>query len=205
MRFVTGHAGIEAGNPPVPQGWRRINAPRPWVSYLLAGVAGVVLISVLLGVLIATSLVTADFDVSDVEAPTPWGAVVVALIGYIPLHEVLHAAGHPGCGLSLQTVMVIWPARLRFGVYYAGCMSRRRWLWMRAAPLVFLSSVPAALLILSYLVPMSNAWLVFLQVLLLVNGLGAGGDVVAMLLVRQQVPAEAQICFLGGRAYWRAR
>lgn len=204
MRFVLGHAAIEAEDTPPPEGWRRIDSPRPWVSYVLAGLAGLGLVNTLFCVLIAMSVVTTDYDLSDTESPTPWGAVILALLIYIPLHEFLHAAGHPGFGLSPQTVMVVWPARLRFGVYYDGCMSRRQWLRMRATPLVWLSLLPAGLLVVSYLVPMANPWLVFLQVLMLVNGLGAGGDAVAMILVRRQVPPSAQMCFLGGKAYWHA-
>lgn len=203
MRFVFGHAAIEAEDAPPPEGWRRIDSPRLGVSYLLAGLAGLALVNISCWGLMAMSAITAQ-NLSDPEAPPSWGVQVLTLLLYIPLHEFLHAVGHPGFGLSPQTVMVVWPARLRLGVYYDGCMSRRRWLLMRAAPLIGLSLAPTALLVVSYLVPMPNPWLILLQVLMVVNGLGAGGDIVAMILVRRQVPAEAQICFWHGKAYWHA-
>jgi hypothetical protein len=99
--------------------------------------------------------------------------------------------------------MVIWPTKLRFGVYYEGCMTRGRWLAMRLAPLVCLSVVPVMLLTLFEVVPASFALETFLQVLMLVSGIGSGGDVIAVIWVLFQVPARADICFCSGRAYWR--
>lgn len=138
-----------------------------------------------------------------VDASAPMGVVLLALFLYIPLHELLHAAWHPKRGLTPQTVLVIWPAKLRFGVYYEGCMTRRRWLIMRIAPLIFLSILPAGLLALFHFVRVAFALEIFLQVLMLVNGIGSGGDVVAVAWVLRQVPAEGLICFYGGKAYWR--
>jgi hypothetical protein len=135
---------------------------------------------------------------------TPWSVVVMALLLFVPLHELLHAIWHPQQGMSAQTVMVIWPAKLRFGVYYEGCMTRRRWLLMRLAPLMFLSVLPAGLLTLFHYVPVAFALEIFLQVMMLVNGIGSGGDVVAVIWVLFQVPSKAQICFCGGKAYWRS-
>jgi hypothetical protein len=37
----------------------------------------------------------------------------------------------------------------------------------------------------------------------LVNGIGSGGDVIAVIWVLFQVPQKATICFSGGKAYWR--
>jgi hypothetical protein len=74
---------------------------------------------------------------------------------------------------------------------------------MRTAPLVCLSVVPAGLLTLFQYVPTSFALDVFLQVLMLVNGIGSGGDLLAVIWVLLQVPARARVCFHSGKAYWR--
>ena len=74
---------------------------------------------------------------------------------------------------------------------------------MRLAPLLCLSVVPVLLLTLFKVVPAPFALEIFLQVLILVNGIGAGGDLVAVVWVLAQVPAGAEICFRGGKAYWR--
>jgi hypothetical protein len=128
----------------------------------------------------------------------------LALLLYIPLHELLHAIWHPQLGLSPQTVMVIWPRKLRFGVYYEGCMTRRRWLIMRLAPFIVLVVIPAGLLTLVQYVPVPFALETFLQIMMLVNGIGSGGDLVAVVWVLRQVPPKTQICFWGGKAYWRS-
>jgi hypothetical protein len=139
-----------------------------------------------------------------VGTSTPWGSVLMALLLFIPLHELLHTIWHPQLGLSSKTVMVIWPKKLRFGVYYEGCMTRRRWLLMRITPLMVLTVLPVGLLTLFRYLPVPFAFETFLQVMMLVNGIGSGGDVVAVIWVLFQVPSRAQIGFFSGKAYWRS-
>jgi len=166
------------------------------LGYLFAG---------LIGLAIPIVLCVWSIIVGGEAADTStWGVVVMALLLFIPLHELLHAIWHPQLGLSPQTVMVIWPRKLRFGVYYEGCMTRRRWLLMRLAPLMFLSVMPIGLLTLFHYVPGAFGLEIFLQVLMLVNGIGSGGDVVAVIWVLFQVPPKSQICFCGGKAYWKS-
>ncbi|MFZ5917150.1 MAG: DUF3267 domain-containing protein [Chloroflexota bacterium] len=197
----------EPDTSPVGENWHRIYSPGLRLGYLLAGVIGLAFPNLLCAWLIAVSMLERGGrgGRAAAEITTPWGAVIAALLLFIPLHELLHAIWHPGLGRSAQTVLVVWPARLRFGVYYDGCMTRRRWLLMRLAPLAFLSVGPVGLLTLFYFVPAPFGLKVFLQVLMLVNGIGSGGDLVAAIWVLFQVPPRAQICFRGGRAYWRAR
>ena len=138
------------------------------------------------------------------DAASPWVVVVVVLAVFIPLHEFLHLLGQPEWGRSSRSVVVVWPTKLRFGVYYEGCMSRRRWLGMRLAPLIVLSVLPAGLLALLQVQPLSAELEIGLQVLMVVNTLGSGGDILAAVVVLRQVPAAtAQMCFESGRAYWR--
>ena len=187
------------------EGWHRIHSPSSRLGYLLAGLVGFLFPNLLCAWLIIVSLLAAQSEGTEapVDAATPWGAVILALLLFIPLHELLHAAWHPQWGLSPQTVLVAWPAKLRFGVYYEGCMARRRWLLMRLAPLLFLSVLPAGLLGLFHWLPVAFALQIFLQVLMLVNGIGSGGDIVAVAWVLFQVPSGAQICTIEGKAYWR--
>ena len=163
--------------------WHRIHSPGLRLGYLLAGLFGLAFPNVLCVWLIMVSVLAEGSKRGEAAADTatPWGVVVMALLLFIPLHELLHAIWHPQQGMSSQTVMVIWPAKLRFGVYYEGCMTRRRWMLMRLAPLMFLSVMPAGLLTLFHYVPVAYGLEIFLQVLMLVNGLGSGGDVVAVI------------------------
>jgi hypothetical protein len=187
------------------QGWRTIRSPAGRRVYWLAGLAGLALFSGLCLLLSLWSLAVGDRGgyATMSESATPWRAMLIVLVAYIPLHELLHLLGQPGWGRSEQSVVVLWPARLRFGVYYEGCMSRRRWLAMRLAPTLVLSVLPVALLALMKLWPYSVEVEIGLQVLFLVNALGSGGDVIAALLVLRKVPPAGQLCFRAGRAYWR--
>ena len=52
--------------------------------------------------------------------------------------------------------------------------------------------------------PLSPDLEVGLSVLMTVNTLGSGADVIAAILVLSQVPPKACLCFRAGRAYWRS-
>ena len=209
MRFRFGNVPEEQGEPYPEEGLTRIHSPSSLLGYLLAGLVGLALPAVLFVGLAAISLYALASGAGEqvapatADRPTPWWPVVLALLLFVPLHELAHALVHPGLGLSPRTVVVLWPAKLRFGVYYEGCMTRRRWLVMRLAPLVGLSLIPVLLLALFKVVPASYATELYWQVLALVNMVGSGGDLVAAVWVLRQVPAGGEICFRGGKAYWR--
>lgn len=206
MRLHFGDLPAAAEPRPAPEGWHRIRSPGSGLGYLLAGIAGFVFpLLLILGLSILSLLVQpVESAATPVDAGTPWIAVILALLLFIPLHELSHALWHPDRGSSSRTALVLWPAKLRFGVYYEGCMTRRRWLAMRLAPLFLLSVLPAVLLALFYWLPVAYPLQVFFEVLLLVNGIGSGGDIIAAIWVLRQVPAGAGICFADGKAYWRA-
>ena len=187
----------------MPAKWQRIYSPGGWQAFLLAGVTGLIIPFFFVGLLVVVSVLDDGRNASSGGAIS-WIAVLLPLLLFIPAHEFLHALGYPGKGMSDRTTLVIWPIRLRIGVYYDGCLSRPRWIMMRLLPLILLSILPAALLVLFRYMPVSNHISIFLQLLMLVNGVGSGGDVVAVGYVWRQVPAGADICFHGGKAYWRA-
>ena len=204
MRFRLGNVPQGTDVPAEAEGWHRIHSPASRPGYLLAVSTGFLSFVVLCG---AASIVSALVGLaSGQEAPastSPLAGVIWALLLYIPVHELLHAVWHPRAGLSDRTVFVVWPARLNFGVYYDGCMSRGHWLRMRLAPFLFLSVAPALILAGLRTQPAPVAVTAFFEALILVNCIGSGGDIVAAVWVARQVPRNAHICFAGGRAYWR--
>jgi hypothetical protein len=179
MRFRLGDLSEAAPSLPQENGWHRVRGPGSRLGYVLAGVMGLALLCGLIGGLGTVSLLATPAEkVEPSQADTPWAAVVLILLLYIPAHELLHALWHPRFGFTPRTVVAVWPARLRFGVYYEGCMSRTRWLLMRATPFAALFLLPAGLLAWSTI---GNGGLglkveTCLQVLLLVNAIGSGGD-----------------------------
>ena len=205
MRLQLGDIPRMEGASPEALGWRPIRSPDARWSFWLAALVGLFLLNGLCVGLGTWLLVVADSTgmatVSDAAAP--WVVALVVLATHIPLHDSLHLLGQPGWGRSSRSVVVLWLSRLRFGVYYEGCMSRRRWLAMRLAPVVLLSVLPACLLALLQAQPVTPDLEVGLTVLMAVNALGSGGDVIAAVLVVAQVPPGACLCFRAGRAYWR--
>jgi hypothetical protein len=140
---------------------------------------------------------------SGAEETVPWWIVFPVLIVCIVMHELLHLIWHPGGGLSAQSLVLIWPRKFQFGVYYDGFMKRSRWLVMRLSPLVGLTLLPTLLLLLAYPSDLSFFWQQFTVLVILVNGLGAGSDLVASIIVARQVPAHGEIGIWNGRACWR--
>jgi len=205
VRLQLGEVPTSESVSPEARGWRVIYSPATRKIYWLAALAGLVLLGGLctgLGTwswLVANKAGMATAD----DATSPWITALVVLATFIPLHELFHLLGQPGWGMSSRSVLAVWPAKLRFGVYYEGCMSRRRWLGMRLAPFIVLSLLPACVVALLQLYPWTPDVQVGLQVMMLVNALGSGGDILAAVLVLRQVPAAAQMCFESGRAYWR--
>ena len=137
------------------------------------------------------------------EETIPWWIVFPVLIVCVVTHEFLHLIWHPGQGRSAWSLVLIWPRKFQFGVYYDGFMKRSRWLVMRLSPLVGLTLIPTLFLLLAYPSDLSFFWQQFIVLVILVNGLGAGSDLVAAIIVARQVPAQGEIGIWNGRACWR--
>jgi hypothetical protein len=206
MKIHVGNIPEIADFQPEAEGLQSIRGPKSSAGFLIAGLTGFLL---LFCPILVLCQFFSYFAIPSTEAlqgnqpPPPWGAVLLTLLLYIPLHELVHLVFHPRFGFSDESILILWPSKLRFGVYYEGCMSRTRWLLMRISPFVVLSILPAILLSIFQNVPFNNFLQTSLEVVMVVNGVGSGGDVIAMLLVLFQVPRSAVMCFRGGRAYWK--
>ncbi len=202
MRFVVNPPAPEGNTQPLPEGWSLIHQPRPRSALTMAIIAGLMLPVI---PIILTSLESCLFPITDtrpyVSIPA-WIPIPVVLVSLV-LHELLHLLGHPGGGLSPKSQVLVWPRKLQIGVFYDGFMPRRRWLAMRLAPLFGLTVLPALFLLIAYPFLISFFWQVFVALVILVNSLGAGGDLVAALIVVRQVPRTGEIGIWHGRACWR--
>ena len=205
MRLQWGEIPYSESVSPEARGLRVIHSPATRKIYWLAALAGLALLGGLCTGLSLWSWVVANKAgmATAGDAASPWITVLVVLATFIPLHELLHLVGQPGWGMSRRSVLAVWPSKLRFGVYFEGCMSRRRWLGMRLAPFLVLSVLPACVVAVLQLHPWTPDVEVGLQVMMVVNALGSGGDILAAVIVLRQVPAAAQMCFESGRAFWR--
>jgi hypothetical protein len=170
--------------------WRAIREPGPGRMQMVAlpvafGAASLVYLMV--GA--ATPLRFLDVD------PLVWVAGAVA---FVLLHELCHAVLHPGFGLGPATVLGFWPSRLLFYAHYDAEIPRNRFIAVLAGPLVLLTAAPAAFSILLRPEPLFAA-------LAIVNAAGASGDIVGMILLASQIPADAIVRNKGWRSYWRPR
>lgn len=207
MRIHLGNIPEIADFQPGSEGLHNIRGPKASMGLLIGGLAGFVLLIFPIMVLcLVLSYLTSPGNetISTAHPSAPWGAILLALLLFIPLHELIHLLCHPRQGLSDQSILVLWPTKFHFGIYYDGCLSRTRWLLMRIAPFVVLSLIPAGLWAITQAVPFNHFIRTFMEVMIVVNGVGSGGDVVAMLLILFQVPHSALICFRGGRAFWKS-
>ena len=204
MRIQIGDRPTPAATAPEAEGWTRIVSPSSPAVHVWVWIAGIGTAMILLALIVLASLVVPARETgSRVDGPTPWAAILLALLVAVPAHELAHAVFYPGGGLSSRTTLVAWPHKLRFGVYFEGCMSRRRWLLMRLAPLALLGIGPALCLVATQGLPCNPGLEAALSLLLLVNALGAGGDLLAAGWVVRNIPGGASLAFFGGRAYWR--
>ncbi len=205
MRLQLGQS-IEKKEPsPAPEGWQPVQSRLLKGGYWLAALLGlVVMISlwVALGLFI-NAVGARDSLASASVSRHPWLILALVLVLFVPLHEAIHLLGQPGWGFSSRSVVILWPSKIRFGVYYDGIMSRRRWLWMRLAPLFLLSVLPIVILgVLQFFNQIPDLE-VGLSILIIANSLGSGADVLAALAVAFQVPRRGRLRFVDGRGYWQ--
>lgn len=171
--------------------WRALREPRH--------IAAVIVLALPLGALAAVGyLVLALLLHPTGEFVLSFGqGAVVALLLFVPVHELLHAVAVPGSLGSPQLVVGVWPRAALVYVHYNGELGRARWLLVALLPL---SAISLVTLILTQLVP---PWEDFLLTFGVFNALGSGGDLLAAALVVAGVPRGARLRNQGWRTYWR--
>lgn len=199
-------ASIEPGmNQSPPTFLQPIRSPSGASAVFLSWLAGLGILTFLIITLSVISFFKAPSEqMAQVEGSRQWLILVVGVVLSVPLHEMLHLAWYPAAGTSEKSKLLIQPSKLRFGVYHEGCIPRWRWLAMRASPLLCLVALPALLLAAGPATALPAAFVLLLQIVMLVNSVGSGADLVAITYVLNQVPASGRICFIAGKAYWRS-
>ncbi len=186
----------------LPEGWSLIRQPKPRRALMLAIAAGLALPVIPLMLMGLESWLFPITDTRPYETIGFWTLVPVVLVSVV-LHELLHLLGHPGGGRSPESQVLVWPRMLQIAVFYDGFMPRSRWLAMRLVPLFGLTVLPAMVLLAAYPFLMDFFWQQFIVLVILVNSLGTGGDLVAALIVARQVPSGGEVGIWQGRACWR--
>lgn len=187
---------------PVPVELNFIQQPKKERGLIISVLVGLLIPFVPFVLLSIESVVVPRVRISNDET-IPWWIVFPVLIVCVFTHEFLHLIWHPGWGLSAQSSVLIWPQKFQLGVYYDGFMARSRWLVMRLSPLAGLTLLPTVFLLLTYLYDLNFFWQQFIVLVILVNSLGAGSDLLASVIVFRQVPSQGEIGIWNGRACWR--
>jgi hypothetical protein len=203
MQFHVGQTLPAETAPPDPEQWIPLASPSSSRAFPLAALAGIAALLVLL-LLIFLSAISADASIPDpsVGQVAPWHVALATLIVAVPAHEAIHAAFYPGGLLSKRLTYLIYPRKLTLAVYYEGLVSRSRWMIARLAPFLFLAVAPT-LLLLAPIPPLGIVVETILAILLLVNALGSGGDLLSAAWVLLRVPRGSTLGFFGGKAYTR--
>lgn len=120
---------------------------------------------------------------------------LVFIFGLIFIHEFIHLVFIPDFLTSDKAFLGI----TYFGgfAYWEGILSKSRLTLLLLAPLVMISIIlPATMGALNLLNPI-------VKLLILLNGISSGADILALILVLTQVPAGAHLTCNGMKTYWR--
>jgi len=120
---------------------------------------------------------------------------VACLIGLVFIHELIHLVFIPDFLISDKTFLGI----TYFGgfVYSEEAISKSRYILITLAPFILLSIIlPGILGALDLLNPLA-------RVLILLNAMSSGVDILTLVLVLIQVPADVYFTSNGIRTYWK--
>jgi hypothetical protein len=202
VRIRINPRSLALSSQPLPAGWHFVRQPKPALGLGISILTGLGLPFIPFLLLGLEAWLLPRVTTNHTET-IPWWILFPVLFVSVVVHEILHVLWHPGWGLSSQSLVLVWPRKLQLGVSYEGFMSRRRWLVMRLSPLVGLTVLPTLVLLVVYPYEMSFFWQQFIVLVILVNSLGAGGDLVASVIVARQVPPGGEVGNWNGRACWR--
>lgn len=173
---------------PYDAAWRQVREPGGDVAQVFALVAGTTLA-------VSTLVLWLAF-VPFKPIRIDYASLLVALLIVIVLHELAHAIVFSS-GSRERRVEVTW-RKYRPGLRYHGTLTRTRYLAVLLAPFaaISLGGVLAASVL-----SLSMGDLVLLS---MVNALFSGADLVAALLVWEQIPAGAIVRRQGDAVLWKA-
>jgi Putative zincin peptidase len=202
MRLKYGKVAPSAEFDPGQGGWRRVRQPGLGSFYLL----GAPLAAVTVGSLSVAIAAVGDTSHRIVIRPDDFSVwrvacVVMLTVGgffaVLAVHEGIHLLAHPGSGRTPSSIVGVWPSRGVLYAYYAGEISRNRFVFMVALPFLLLSVGPVALF---WAVGRVYLWLAFVALL---NGVGSCFDLLVIALCVCQVPGRAVLRHHGWDTYWR--
>lgn len=198
MRFALGPIPEDATFHPEAEGWTLLREPRTAHLMLAAIPLGVLMSG---GLALVWSLVLPPMALPDsfsaiITLPGLLAAILV-LVGFVLLHEFLHAAPAVIAGSPDGVVVGFWPRYVAPYFAYVDALPRRVQLACGVAPLVVLTALPFGV---ALAFPSVAWWMAGISV---ANALGSAADLVMLVLIVRQVPANALTRSQGHATWWR--
>ena len=190
MQFIFGGIPDNTDFNPELENWKAIKEPSPLVAQLIG--IPVALIAIIL-------LIFAWYffaSVRNFKIDINYGLVLwIIVITFI--HEIIHAAFHPGYGISSNTILGFWPAKMVFYAHYHSIMNKCRFMAILISPFIFLSIVP---LIYCSIFQFSSTEICMISLL---NALLACVDILGFFLIWFSVPPGALVQNKGWKTYYK--
>jgi len=205
MRFNVGKVPSNPDFNPELDQWRRLKEPGESTFFTLAtiiGIASAVACNALLRFIsnMNGSAASIVIKAGDLNGRMIWNVTLGVLVGFaclIIVHELVHLLAHPHTGRSKHSILGFIPKRFSFYAFYGAELSRNRFLFMVSLPFLLISVLP--MLAFSIIGP-PPFWL---GLVVVVNALISGGDLVAFGIVAFQLPRKALIRHQSWDAYWK--
>lgn len=198
MRLRIGPVPDDPAFHPEEGGWQKLKTPSFCLLLLLSlplsllTTTGVLLVWAALARAHAT-----DANLQVVVTPRRLLVSAAATAALVVVHELLHVAALPRCGLTSGTIVGLWPEKLAPYVAYQGELPRNRFILLGLMPFLVLSVLPM-------LVGMLCGWMPWWAVLLsAVNAFIASGDLINTALLLSQTPPSATVRNKGVETWWR--
>jgi hypothetical protein len=207
MRFIWGAPPDDPDFRPNEEGWIQVKFPNPTLLIVVAFPIGVLVAYLLL--LGWQTIIPHGMNVRWSLPPGVgyWGFLLLPLLPLTGLffvflaHELLHAVGHPGCGLSSASFIGFWPRRLLFYATYHGGIKRDRNLMLGMLPILVLSVFPLAACAVFDTHPGPHTLL--LAFVSVANGFSSCGDLLFFPMILAQVPRDATLRDQGWDMFWK--
>lgn len=198
MRFLVGPAPEDPDFSPETEGWTRLREPR--TSLLVAT-------AIPLGLLMAGGVAWMWSRVVRLDAPRDAFTFTITLpglltgaaflVGFMALHELLHAIPAMITGSPDAVVMGFWPRYLAPYSAYMGALSRESQMLCGSLPLLVLTILPFGIALAA---PDAALWMAGMSIL---NTLGSSADLIMLALLIRQVPRRAAVRSNGNETWWR--
>jgi hypothetical protein len=201
VRFKLGPVPEDEAFDPDADGWIRLREPRSGRLMLMAVPLGMALAALPLWLwtqLLPIQMPAASSGFAFSVDVRQFAGVVLAVVGFVVIHEVLHTLPAFIAGRSRDVVIGFWPRYFTPYAALTGAFPRDGQLLIGATPFLVLTLIPFPLAI---MFPQAVWWLAALSV---VNALGSGADLIMLFLLARQVPRAAVIRNQGTATYWRA-